>query len=143
MTKGAATQLADFSDAVAGSSIYQVCMYDASGVDQPLLDAGVVAGVTCDGKPCWRALGTKGFGYEDKVGSNDGLTSLKLKSGAEGKAKVQAKAGGQDLALPELPLTSPVVVQLLIDDGVMSQCWQTMFSDTPKKNDATQFKAKQ
>jgi hypothetical protein len=45
--------------------------------------------------------------------------------------------------LPALPLTIPVVVQLLIDDGVTIECWQTTFSDLPKKNEATKFAAKQ
>lgn len=142
-TRGAATDLVDFADAVSGSAVYQLCLYDSSLADQPLVDAGVTSGGTCDGKPCWKAQGSKGFGYKDKAGSSEGLTALKLKAGAEGKAKVLVKAAGENLALAGLPLVPPVVVQLLIDDGMGVECWQTTFSDEPKKNDAEKFKAKQ
>ena len=82
-------------------------------------------------------------GYKDKLGSSDGVTKMKLKSGEAGKAKVLVKAKGDSLVVPTLPLTLPVVVQLLVDDGVSPQCWQTTFTSTPKKNDAVKFKAKE
>lgn len=141
--KGAATDLADFGDAVGGSASYHVCLYDASLATQPLLDVGTTAGGTCGGAPCWKATGTTGYRYKDKVGDSDGLTLLSLKSGIAGKAKVLAKAAGTNLVLPSLPLVPPVVVQLLVDDGMTSQCWQTTFADPPTKNDAAKFKAKQ
>jgi hypothetical protein len=103
----------------------------------------IIDALNCDGKPCWKAQGTTGLSYKDKLGSGGGLTGLKLKSGIAGKPKVLVKAGGTQLALPALPLTIPVVVQLLIDDGVTIECWQTTFSDLPKKNEATKFGAKQ
>jgi hypothetical protein len=142
-SKGAATALEDFSDAVGGSSVFQVCLYDASVNDQPLLDAGVAGGALCDGAPCWKTLGTKGYSYKDKAGESDGITSLKLKSGVEGKAQVQARAAGANLAFAGLPLAPPVVLQLLIDDGDTVECWQTTFSEAPLANEATKFKAKQ
>jgi hypothetical protein len=43
--------------------------------------------------------------------------------------------------MPALPLTTPATAQLLIDDGITTECWQTTFS-TALKNDPTQFKAK-
>lgn len=97
----------------------------------------------CDGKPCWKSLGTKGYGYGDKPGSSEGITGLTLKSGVAGKARIQVKAGGANLAFGALPWTMPVVVQLLVDDGDTVQCWQTTFTNTPHKNDASRFKAKQ
>ncbi len=141
--KGEATDLADFTDAVNGSSIYNVCLYDASASPQPRLDVGASAGGLCDGAPCWKATGTKGYKYKDKSGGGTGLGLLKLKSGEAGKAKVLAKAKGGNLVVPALPLTPPVVVQLLVDDGNGTECWQSTFSDPPKKNDAAKFKAKQ
>jgi hypothetical protein len=141
--KGAATDLADFGDAVNGSATYHVCLYDASMSPQPVLDLGASAGGSCGGVPCWKAAGSKGYRYKDKAGGSDGLTLLKLKSGTAGKAKVLAKAKGDNLSVPSLPLVTPVVVQLLIDDGITTECWQATFSDPPKKNDAAKFKAKQ
>ncbi len=141
--KGAATDLADFGDAVGGAATYHVCLYDASLSPQPLLDVGTTAGGTCSGAPCWKATGIKGYRYKDKLGDSDGLTLLNLKSGVAGKAKILAKAAGAQLAVPSLPLIPPVIVQLLVDDGLTSQCWQATFSDPPAKNDAGKFKAKQ
>jgi len=141
--KGEATDLAAFSDAVGGAASYRVCLYDASASPQPRLDVGASAGGMCGEAPCWQATGTTGYRYKDKAGVSDGLSVMKLKSGVAGKAKVIAKAKGESLTLPGLPLTIPVVVQLLVDDGLTSDCWQSTFSDLPKKNEATKFKAKQ
>jgi hypothetical protein len=52
-------------------------------------------------------------------------------------------ASGENLLAPALQLTTPVVVQLLVDDGLMSQCWQATYSQIPKKNGPTKFKATQ
>lgn len=141
--KGDATDLADFADVVDGSAAYHVCLYDASVAPQPRLDVGTTGGGTCDGVPCWKAAGSKGYRYKDKLSQSDGLKLLKLGSGAAGKAKVLAKAAGVHLTVPSLPLVTPVVVQLLVDDGQTSECWQATFSDPPSKNDGTKFKAKQ
>jgi len=140
---GAQTDLADFADAVGGAAIYQLCVYDSSADPQPLLDAGVAGGGTCSGKPCWKAKGTKGLSYKDKLAAADGIAALGLIAGVDGKAKVQAKAQGVELALPALPLTFPVTAQVLIDDGNTVECWQTMFIDPPKKNTPEKLKAKQ
>jgi hypothetical protein len=43
------------------------------------------------------------------------------------------------LALPQLPLTLPVTVQLIGSDS--PGCWEATFTSA-SKNDATQFKAK-
>jgi hypothetical protein len=140
---GQATELADYSDAVAGSAVYQVCVWDASASAQPLVDAGVGAGGTCDGKPCWKARSTKGYGYKSTTGAPAGITSLKLQTGVEGKAKLGVKAAGTSLALSPLPLVTPVTVQLLVDDGMGLQCWESTFTGDPKKNDGGKFQAKQ
>jgi hypothetical protein len=44
--------------------------------------------------------------------------------------------------MPTLGLTMPVTVQLLIDDGMTTECWQTTFSIPPQVNTPLQFKAK-
>lgn len=142
-TRGQESLLADFSDAVSGSALYQLCVYDDSLAPQPVLDAGVVAGGVCDDKPCWKEGGTKGYSYRSKTGQSGGITALKLTSGVAGRAKVLVKAKGASLVLPALPLTSPVVVQLLIDDGLTTECWQTTYTAPFKKNEVDRFLAKQ
>jgi hypothetical protein len=142
-SKGAATDNSDFADPLTGPASYHVCVYDASPEPQPLLDLSVEPGGDCAGKPCWRAVSTKGFRYRNKDGNPDGMTGLKLGSGAEGKSRIQVKAGGLSAATPGLPLTSPVVVQLLIDGGMGVECWQTSYVDEPLLNDSNRFRARQ
>jgi hypothetical protein len=141
--RGAATATVDFANPVEGSASYHVCVYDDSPGAQPVLDLPVAPGGTCSGNACWRAVGTKGFVYRNKTGNAQGVTSVKLGSGADGKSRVQVKAGGVSLATPGLPLVPPVTVQLLIDAGLGTECWQTTYIDQPLLNDGTRFRAKQ
>ncbi len=143
--KGAATAVGDFADPVNGSAAYRVCLYDASLSPQPLQEARVFPGGTCGKAPCWKLLGKvlspEGFKYKNKLGTPDGLTDLKLQAGVTGKAKVRVKGKGMNLVLPILGLTPPVTVQLLVDDGIATECWQTTFT-TAAKNTSALFKAK-
>ena len=104
-----------------------MCLYDASGNAQPLLEADVPLGGVCGTRPCWRGT-TTSFAYRNAVGDPDGVIKLILKAGVAGRAKVQATAKGANLQTPALPLTLPVTAQLVIADGVSSQCWQTTFT---------------
>lgn len=141
--KGVATTTADFKSPATGAATYSVCVYDGSGKVQEMdLPAGGVV-TTCGTKPCWKATGTKGFKYKNKSGSPDGITGAKLKEGAAGKAQVQIKTKGKGgfYSAPATPLTLPVTIQLLIDDGGPVECFKTVFS-AATKNDAENFKAK-
>ena len=109
------------------SATYRVCLYDASGNAQPLLEADVPPGGMCGTKPCWKTT-TTSFAYRNTVGDPDGVIKLMLKAGVAGRAKVQATAKGANLQTPALPLTLPVTAQLVVADGVSSQCWQTTFT---------------
>jgi hypothetical protein len=116
-----------------------VCLYDASGNAQPLLEASVLPGGTCGTRPCWRASST-GFTYRNSIGDPDGIIALTLKSGLPGRAKVQAKAKGANLQTPALPLLLPITGQLVIVNGDSHECWQTTFTTT-KVNDTFRLKA--
>jgi len=140
-SKGAATDLTDFANPVTGSATYRVCIYDGSANPQPLLQMDVPPGGTCGTKPCWKAVKTKGFIYKNKLATSDGIVSLKLRAGVSGKAKVQATGKGEPLPTPSLPLTLPVTVQLVIQDGSTSRCWQTTYA-TAKRNEGAIFSAK-
>jgi hypothetical protein len=125
--RGAATDVSAFKNPVSSSATYRVCLYDASSNPQPLLAADVPPGGICGARPCWRPIGQTGFTYRNKIGTPDGVTGLRLKAGPAGRAKVQVKGKGIHLPTPALGLTIPVTVQLVIRDGVSTECWETKF----------------
>jgi hypothetical protein len=136
-SRGATTLFGDFGDPVAGPNAFDLCIYDAAGVGQPLLATTVPGGGTCGSGPCWRAKGTKGYVFKDNAGIEaGGITRLKVLSGGFGRAKIQLKARGAQLAPPLLPLTAPVTVQLLASvDGAL-ECWQVTFAEADVNDDA-------
>src|SRR5204862_2883356 len=71
----ALTTQASFGDPVAGTLGVAVCVYDdADGlVGSFVVDRG---GMLCDGKPCWKAKGTTGWGFGDKLQTSDGIAKL-------------------------------------------------------------------
>ena len=139
--RGAAPALADFKDPVNGSASYRVCLYDSSGSGQPLMETAIPPGSICGTRPCWRTSGTTGFRYKNADGMPDGITAANLRSGVTGRASVSVKGKGANLPTPALGLTLPVTVQLVISDGVTTDCWQTTYA-TAIANDATRFNAK-
>ncbi len=136
-SKGAATQTADFGDPLS-SDDYALCVFD--GVGDLLFKASAPAGGICGTKPCWKALGIRGYGYKDPLRTPAGVDKISLKAGLQGKAKMQLKGRGDDLAAFGLPLGLPVTAQLQSENG---QCWEATFSAAgTSKNDDTQFKSK-
>ena len=140
-SRGDATEVADFQDPVNGSSSYRVCIYDSSQQSQPLAGMDVPAGGTCDGKPCWKAS-SSGFNYRNKSISSKGIKKIGLKAGVAGMARILVKGKGSNLPLPALPLSLPMTIQLVVDDGAGTlECWETTFTSV-SRNDSVQFKAK-
>ncbi len=114
------------------------CAYTTRQMESDAAVAGnVPAGGTCAGKPCWKATAT-GFKYTNKDLTPNGVKTMQLKAGTDGKATVKVKGQGGNLGMPALPLVPTVTVQLKSSDGA---CWGATFS-TATTNDATQFKAK-
>jgi hypothetical protein len=139
---GAATNVNEFKDPVNTVGVaYRLCVYDDDG----LVAAKEVASQgTCDGAPCWKASGTKGFQYKFNSATVDGVAQVKLTSGDAGKAKVSMKMKSKlgSFVAPPLPLTEPnVKAQLVIDDGGTPVCFETAFP-AATKNDAAQYSAK-
>jgi hypothetical protein len=132
--KGQATTLPDFGNPV-GTTGYALCIYEGSSL---LLTARAPASGDCGAKPCWKALGTKGYGYKDATSTPDGLLKVTLKVGAAGKAQVAVKGKGVNLPDAVLPLSTPVTVQLQATTGA---CWTATFG-TATATDAGEFKAK-
>lgn len=141
-SNGAATDLADFGEPLAGAPVYRVCLYDASG---KLAEIELPPGGTCDGKPCWKTIGSpsapKGFKYKNKAGDPEGIVNARLKAGPDGKAQVQIVARGLRLDVPAPPFATPVTAQLLVEGAGTLECWQTTFSTAKKNVDGT-LKAK-
>ena len=138
--QGTGTVPADFGDPVAGGDDFALCIYDhTSAVPSAAFSATLAAGATCDGKPCWKALGSKGFRYRSRGGAPDGLTLAKLKSAS--KTKLKLKAGGDAFGAPSLPFAQDpsVVVQLIAATG---SCWETTLAAPADTNDAAAFKDK-
>jgi hypothetical protein len=136
--KGSATAAADFGTPLTTTG-YTLCVYDASANAQPLLLSMAPPDDTCAGKPCWKSI-KGGFKYKDKDLTPDGLQLIVEKSGAAEKAKIIAKGKGANLAVPALPLTPPVTVQMKRNDAP-SQCWTATYS-TFIKNQSEQYKAR-
>jgi hypothetical protein len=105
----------------------------------------VPPGGTCGNAPCWRANGVKGFTYRNKAGTPNGLSDLKLKTGAAGKASFQVKGRGVNLPTPPLGptlgLMLPVTAQLQIQNGPTTECWQTTYTQATL-NSQERFRAK-
>ena len=139
-TRGQATALAWFGDPVVGDG-FSLCIYEGgAGSEEVLLGADLTGGGLCSGKPCWKALGTKGFKYRDKLGSADGIEKVTLKAGAEGKPKISLKGRGANLAAAPLPAVLPVAIQLQADTG---WCWQADYDQAGLlDNSTTRFKAR-
>jgi hypothetical protein len=131
-------------DPASSETRYELCVYDGSARPQPLQTALVKGGGTCGARPCWRALGATGYAYSRSatIGVGDGITQVKLRSGADGRAQVTIKGKGANLVPPDPALTPPVTVQLIARDGTASRCWQTTFASSVSRNDDERFKAR-
>lgn len=126
--KGLATSLSEFLDPVSSpNSEYHICMYDSASQSPRFINSTVRAMGTCNGSPCWKETGSKGFLYKDKSASSDGITVIKLRRGVNGKASVKVAGKGTGLSM-FLMLESPVTAQFLATDGT-TQCWETVFSN--------------
>lgn len=140
--KGGLTELVDFRDPIRGFNDYRICIYDSSSSSQPLMEAEVFPGENCGNAKCWKATGTTGFKFKSTLGVPEGVTTLTLKAGAAGKAKLVASGKGSNLRLPSPPLAAgPVTVQFIANDGRSRECWETVYS-APTKNEVGRFDAK-
>jgi hypothetical protein len=130
--KGAATTASELGDPTRDTE-YRVCLFDETeGTASLVLDAALAPGTG------WKAT-KKGFAYKAPKGSPPpaGFKSLKLKSGAAGKASVALK--GKAMTLPTLPLSQgdEVVAQVFQSQGT---CFQSRFAAPAGKNDTKKFK---
>jgi hypothetical protein len=123
-TKGAATAKVDFGNPLATTD-YQLCLYDAAS--RLVGNASAAGGDVCQGRPCWKET-PRGFRYRKSEVSGTGLRhslQISLAEGATGKARIGVTGrGGENPALPPLPLAQPVTAQLVNGAGV---CWEATY----------------
>jgi hypothetical protein len=133
--RGTATAKTDFGDPVIGDG-YALCVYDGGEL---AMRVTAPAGSACPGRTGWRST-PSGFRYRSKARTPDGLRSIALKQGADGRARVVVKGKGALLPLPDLAsMTSPVVVQLRRSGN--GPCWSAQYVFPPAlRADATTFK---
>jgi cysteine-rich repeat protein len=133
------TTLAELGNPTSGGTSYALCVYDevAAGSSVLRLRARLPAGGTCAGKPCW-TLKSSALSYKNRGSSPDGLTTARLKTGAD-SASLSVKGRGQYLAVSGLPFAqrSRVTVQLRNSEGA---CWTTELPAPADRSSATQFK---
>jgi cysteine-rich repeat protein len=136
-TKGLETEPTDLGDPLTATA-YTLCLYDSGNVvgsyEVPSSDT------------LWTSSSSGTLVYRDKPGTEAGVTSIKLRPGADGKARVDTKAAGTSLLLPtpvsgtQLFTQSPsITVRLVNSDGT---CWEADFpAAAAKKNTPEQFQA--
>ena len=125
LLKGPALVLADFADPITGDTEYVACLYNEAGA--LVEDLEVARGSdTCGKRPCFKALGTKGYLYKDGDFASDGVGFLKLQVGGVGKSKILLKgknnASKGQTSLPAgmaaaLLGQAQVTLQLHVSDG--------------------------
>jgi hypothetical protein len=109
-----------------------------AGAEPTLVEAlHADAGGTCGGKPCWKQRDSRSFLFKDHTGSQTGLKRIVLRFGRPSLADLVVRARGPNVPLPVLPLSEPVVAQLVRSDN--SACWESDYSAPPVRNRSTVF----
>jgi 6-phosphogluconolactonase (cycloisomerase 2 family) len=133
---GDATNRQDLGDPRTATG-YRLCMWETGRRPRLILDSRALPGERCGRKRCWRSTPT-GFKYANRTLRPDGLRTLRLKTGARGKAAITIAGGGRRLGMPRLPLSAPVTVQLRSGTG---ECWSAEYG-RPRVNSRSTFRAK-
>jgi hypothetical protein len=135
------TGLEDFGDPLAVTD-YTLCVY-AGPEAAPVMEVTAPAGGTCVGRPCWKGKGSarrvKRFKYSDASHSSDGLARVVLRGRPSvARAHLVVVGRGENLPVPELPLTPPLRVQLIKSDA--PDCWEATYSAPALKNTQKRFR---
>ena len=128
--KGAAVAPGDFGDPTADTG-YTLCVLDQTSgaarlrVGSPMMQFD------------WIPTST-GFAFKTQADNDFPFTRAKLQALPSGAGKIKLLAKGEYL-VPDLPLTTPVIVRLVRDDA--AACWEATFSNSITSS-AEQFSAK-
>jgi cysteine-rich repeat protein len=135
--RGEATPPAAFGDPLATDD-YALCIFGGGSEPALLLRASASPAGVCDGGSCWWRHGAAGFRYRDRT-APDGLTSIALDPGANGRARVRVQGRGNSLALAPLPVVLPLTVQLQSRAGA---CWEATYPATSVSQDARRLRGR-
>jgi hypothetical protein len=132
-SSGEATSPDEFGDPLTADD-YALCVFDQQGGEDHL----VMSAVAPHGAN-WLP-NARGFKYKDASLMPDGLQSIALKAGDDGKAKITVKGRGANLGLPAIlsGITPPVTVQLLGPGGA---CWDAAYA-VPQTSTPVSLKAR-
>ncbi len=143
--RGPALGQGDFGNPEAGSTGYEICVFDDAGNLAGSMSVDR-AGDLCAQKACWKAKKETGWQYKDKSAASDGVTKVKLFGGSAGKTQIQVQAGNNgkkgQLSMPvgvaaALMGTTSATVQVLASDA---QCFDVTLNQI-KKQEQDFFKA--
>jgi hypothetical protein len=135
--RGPAVAASDFGDPTT-TERYALCLYD---------DGTLVMAAAVDASATWRAVGSRGWRYDDPAGAQHGVTQAKLLSGGAGRSRVEMRGKGANLPMPNpaaathlFAATASVRAQL---HGSNDRCYETAFTPaTVRRNDERKFRAK-
>ena len=104
--RGQATDLADFGDPRNTRTHYAFCLYDESAPLPALVFRALApAGGTCrfdaseQDLSCWREV-RGGYRYRDDFRTPEGLSSMRLKEGSDGKARITLRPAESSSGFP-------------------------------------------
>jgi hypothetical protein len=138
--RGGMTSLADFG-MPTGTTAVTLCIYAGTSALE----------YTVPGGANWRAVGARHafsrkerFRYRDPTGTFDGIRTVVLRTGEDGRTKalmgkILVKGAGINLPNPTLPLTVHVTAQFVNSSNDV--CFTSTFTG-PKKSTSTAFKAR-
>jgi hypothetical protein len=135
--RGEDTSTADFGNPLGGGGTrYLFCLYQDADLAR---SASVPPAGFCDGRPCWKALSTKGYRYGNRSGGLSGAKAIVLREGTGDRAKAIVRSQGGP-ALPALPVTAASLTVQLVRADDPAKCWGTTFTAT-LTNSSTTYRA--
>jgi hypothetical protein len=119
------TEVDDFGDPTMSTDV-AVCPFYRDEIHGATLLTSfrAPAASTCGTRPCWKRLRT-GFKYRDGQAASDGLSSVALKAGTAGSARIIAKGRGPNL--PDWPGLPHPPLGVLLRAG--ARCWVADYLD--------------
>ena len=136
--RGQATDLLDLGPPDVRNN-YELCVFDESEGEAALLFSMTAPGdALCGSRSCWR-FGTRSVKYKSTELLPDGVRTLIVKTGENGRASLKMQGAGPLLSqreggMTELPLTLPITVQLR---STLGGCWEASYSQSELNNQTT------